>query len=261
MIKKFEDKKHFSSMLDFIIGDCGSGKSTLACAYAQKYIRKGYNVYCNFYIEGCRKFTVEDLMTFDFGVGAVIIFDEIASNGLASRGETYKKSNSEKVIEFFTTYRHYKVEHIIIISPSFQDCIPVVRSRVATITVCKSPVILNLLLFPLNIPLLIQQKNPIKLTLRKQILKKIDIVGEGGSGEPREIYFWNVLYRAYTIQNFWYKYFDSFTQKILYNKEWEYWLPEQKEEEKEEKEKKKLNLKETYIVAATFISKILKKKL
>lgn len=255
MIKKFEDKKHFASMLDFIIGDCGSGKSTLACAYAQKYIRKGYNVYCNFYIEGCRKFTVEDLMTFDFGVGAVIIFDEIASNGLASRGETYKKSNSEKVIEFFTTYRHYKVEHIIIISPSFQDCIPVVRSRVSNITVCKTPVILNLLLLPVNIPLLMQQKNPIKITLKKQILKKIDIIGEKKTGEPKEIYYWNTLYRGYTIQNFWYKYFDSFTQKSLYQKDWEYWLPNNEEE------KKKKNIKDFYNIVSTFTSKIIKKKL
>lgn len=222
-MRKFKNKKKFDSKLDYLIGDCGSGKSTYACSVAQAYRKKGYPVYSNFYIDGTFKFDISDFMKNDFGIGAVIVIDEIASNGLAARGDLHKKSNSQEVVEFFTTYRHYKFQHIIIISPSFQDCIPVVRNRINQIIVCKKPIIIQFLLLPINILLLIFQKNLIQVTLRKYIGKKIDIVGEHGKSEPQEVYSWIPFKRGYTVQNLYYKYFDSFTTKPLKSKKWIKW--------------------------------------
>lgn len=218
----FKKVLRFNSDVEFIIGDCRVGKSNYACAQAQKFIKKGYRVYCNFHMLGTYRFDINDLMVYDFEEGAVMVFDEIASCGLASRGDSYKNSNTPNVIEFFTTYGHYKFEKIIIISPSFQDCIPVVRSRVTGVTVCKKPIITTLLLKPLNFILKLFKKNPIKFTLQKYISKHIDIVNKDG-GAPEEVYKWIFLKRTYTFQNKWFKYFDSFTQKNLFKKDWIMW--------------------------------------
>ena len=227
-MRKHKSKKRFDSKLDYIIGDCGSGKSCLAAAYARKYINKGYPVYTNFYLDGAFEFSISDFMKYDFGLGAVVIMDEIASNGLAARGNLHVKSNSQDVVEYFTTYRHYKFQHIFVISPSFQDCIPVVRNRINKIIVCKVPVIVQFLLFTPNIILFLLQKPLIQVTLHKYIKKKIDIVGEHGKSEPQEVYSWIPLKRGYTIQNLYYRYFDSFTQKPLQQKKWPLWNPNPK---------------------------------
>lgn len=221
-MKKCKDVKIYKAMIDFIIGDCGSGKSVLACKIGKSYQKKGYPVYSNMYIEGFRKFELSDLMRYDFEEGAVIILDEAPTFGLASRGDNYKKNNTQNVIEFFTTYRHYNVERIIIIAPSFQDVIPVVRSRIKSITVVRSSLLLNLLFLPCNITLALLNKPLQKFSSCKYVIKKIDIVDNGGA-EPREVYAWKPLFYKFFWQNPFYKYYDSFSKRILDQKKWEYW--------------------------------------
>jgi hypothetical protein len=58
-----------------IQGKKGSGKSSYLAWIAMKYIKKGITVYSNFYIEGCRKYTIEDLGIYDMSE-AVVIYDE-----------------------------------------------------------------------------------------------------------------------------------------------------------------------------------------
>lgn len=224
-MKNYDKRVKFSSKIDFIIGDCGTGKTTLACKMLMKYKKKGYPCYSNVYMHGVRKFTLDDVMTYDFEDGAVIVLDEGATYGLASRGNEYKKNNSSDIIEFFTMYRHYKIERIIIISPSFQDIIPVVRSRVTEITVTKHSILFTLLLLPINLPLILFNKTPITINCCKYIMKKIDIIGakEGGASEPKEVYKWTPLKIRYFCLNPYFKYFDSYCRKSLLPKDWEYW--------------------------------------
>lgn len=225
-IKKFKGRKRFDSNFDLLIGDCGSGKSTYGAKLLIDYKKKGYPVYSNIYVEGTRKFDIDDFMTFDFGPGAVVLFDEAATYGLASRGDSYKKSNTAKIIEFFTMYRHYDFQHIIIISPSFQDVIPVVRSRVKNITVVETASFLSFLLFPVNFILYLFRKSPIKFGSLRYVFKRIDVIGDnkrGSASEPKEVYNWIPFRRKYFLMNPYFKYFNSYSRKDLPGKAWEVW--------------------------------------
>lgn len=225
-IKKFKGRKRFDSNFDLLIGDCGSGKSTYGAKLLIDYKKKGYPVYSNIYVQGTRKFDIDDFMTFDFEPGAVVLFDEAATYGLASRGDSYKKSNTAKIIEFFTMYRHYDFQHIIIISPSFQDVIPIVRSRVKNITVVEGTFFLFLLTLPVNIILYLFKKTPIKFGSLRYVFKRIDVIGDnkkGSASEPKEVYNWVPLKRKYFLMNPYFKYFDSYSKKYLPGKVWEVW--------------------------------------
>lgn len=228
-IRKNSKVKTHDSKFDFIIGDCGSGKTSYACSIGRKYLKKGYPVYSNVYMEGFRKFDLSDLMRFEFGKGAVIIYDEAATYGLNSRGNASKINTTQEVVEFFTMYRHYSVERIIIISPSFQDVIPVVRNRVVDITVVSQSRLFNFLLFPINIFL---RENKIRISHVGKIKKRINVVGFSSDkkvgGEPKEVYFKQLSFK-YFILNFTYKYFDSFSCKKLKNKVWHVWGEELKD--------------------------------
>ncbi|MFQ7001879.1 MAG: hypothetical protein ACLRRH_11450 [Clostridium sp.] len=225
-IKKFKGRKRFDSFFDLLIGDCGSGKSTYGAKLLIDYKKKGYPVYSNIYVQGTRKFDIDDFMTFDFEPGAVVLFDEAATYGLASRGDSYKKSNTAKIIEFFTMYRHYDFQHIIIISPSFQDVIPIVRSRVKNITVVEGTFFLFLLTLPVNIILYLFKKTPIKFGSLRYVFKRIDVIGDnkkGSASEPKEVYNWIPLKRKYFLMNPYFKYFNSYSKKDLPGKAWEVW--------------------------------------
>lgn len=222
-IKDYKKVKFFNSTIDFLIGDCGAGKSTYASKIASQYLKKGYPVYSNLYLEGCRKIVIEDFMRYDLEDGAVIIFDEGATYGLASRGDNYKKNNTQNVIEFFTTYRHYKIERIVIIAPSFQDIIPIVRSRVKLISVVRESCFLNTLFLPVNFILKFMKKDVLRFSSIKYITKKIDVIGDmkkGSASEPKEVYKFVPFKINFFCQNFYYKYFNSFVKKELPTKKW-----------------------------------------
>lgn len=216
----------FDSRFDLIIGDCGSGKSTYGAKLIIDYMKKGYPVYSNIYLQGARKFDITDFMNYDFEPGAVILFDEAATYGLASRGDNYKKNNSPNIIEFFTMYRHYNIQHIIIISPSFQDVIPIVRSRVKNITVVKKNFLLAFLFLPVNLILHILKKDTLKFGTLKYIFKKIDVIGDGKKGsasEPKEVYKWIPFRYKFFLLNPYYKYFNSYSKRDLPSKSWDIW--------------------------------------
>lgn len=220
LVKK--DSNYQYEDLDFVIGDCGSGKSTYASKLAQKYLKKGYPVYSTTFIRGCRILKIDDLMSYDLEENAVVILDEATSQGLGTRGNTYKKNSTGNVNEFFTMCRHYKVRKIIVISPSFQDVLPVIRSRVKYVSVCKLPLIFSTLLLPFNILLVLFKFYPIKITLVKFVGKKIIIPkNDTGASEPIESFQWIPLKRKYFIQNLYRPFFDSFCQKSLLKNHWE----------------------------------------
>lgn len=228
-IKKNSKVKNHDSKFDFIIGDCGAGKTSYACSVGMKYLKKGYLVYSNVYMEGFRKFDLSDLMKYEFGKGAIIIYDEAATYGLNSRGNASRINTTQEVVEFFTMYRHYAVERIIIISPSFQDVVPVVRNRVVNITVIEHSKLFDFLLFPINIFL---REHKIRISHVGTIKKRLGIVGfslnKKEGGEPKEVYF-KVPSLKYFILNFTYKYFNSFSRKELKHKVWHVWGEELKD--------------------------------
>lgn len=193
------------SKVELVIGDCGSGKTTQATLYAVKYMKKNYPVYSNMFIKGAFKLDLSDLMQYELGEDAVVIIDEAASHGLNSRGTAYKESNKQNIIEFFTMYRHYLVKHVIVISPSFQDVIPIVRSRADIITCTKRSLF-----------------NFVGFNKTKRIAKKIDIDKQGGT-EPREVYFWQLLSTRLWWRKSAFKIFNSFSRKELKDKEFEVW--------------------------------------
>lgn len=234
--KKFKIKKNKNNDkelkyqyedVELVIGDCGSGKSVYLVSQAIKYLRMGFPVYSTTPIHDCRIITVNDLMNYDLEENAIIIFDEGASMGLGARGELARKNSNSNVVEFFTMNRHYKVRKIIIASPSFADVIPVVRSRVKTVTVTKSPFFINFLLLPINFFMKIFKKDKIKVTLLRYIGKTICLPSSDTmkkSAEPQETFYWlSALNRKYVLQNKYYKYFNTYSCKELPKKNWSVW--------------------------------------
>lgn len=188
---KYNKKKLPSAHVELVIGDCGSGKSAYCVTQALKYLKAGYPVFSNVPISGCYKIDIEN-----FGMAlpskSVIIFDEAATYGLASRGNSYKDSNKPNVINFFTMYRHYQVEKMFIISPSFQDVIPIVRSRIDRLTVVKKSIF-----------------NVFGFGCTRQIGKKIDI--SASEGEPKEVYKWIPLSLRYHYRKHSFNTYDSYS--------------------------------------------------
>ena len=232
-IKKKKNKNNDKGLkyeyedVDFVIGDCGSGKSVYLVSQAIKYLKMGCPVYSTTPISGCRILNINDLMIYDLEDNAVLIFDEGASMGLGARGDLAKKNSNSNVVEFFTMNRHYKVRKVVIASPSFADIIPIVRSRVRTVTVTKRPVFIQLLLSPVNFFRKLFKKEPLKFTLLRFIGKTICLPSSDTmkkSSEPQETFYWlSALNRKYVLQNRYYKYFNSFSHKNLAKKRWEIW--------------------------------------
>ena len=215
--------------ISLIIGDCGSGKSVEGARMCAKYMKKGYKVYSNLYLQGAYKFDLSDLMNYDFGENSVLFIDEAASHGLGSRGSMYKNTITTNIVEFMTMYRHYKVKEIIIVSPSFADVIPVVRDNATNIIVVKKS-IFNLLGF-----------NKIR-----RIWKKVDIK----EGEPKMVYDFIFLSTRLHFRQHIFKLYDSYTRKELNKKEFIAWYQEDINNVVNEENEEKLSL----------IEKIFKKK-
>lgn len=192
------------SQVTFLIGDCGAGKSSYAVRIAQKEMQKGFPVYSNMPIKGSIQWDINDFMVYDIEKNATIIIDEASSKGLASRGESHKKSNTDNVIEGFTMYRHYHIRNIIVIAPSFADVVPIVRSRTT-----KCLYIQNSLLKIFGVGMF------------KIVKKHVDI--PDNNSEPKEFFSFIPLYRGFYLQYPTFEMFDSFSRKRLKIKKWETW--------------------------------------
>lgn len=228
MIEKIIYKTFPDATVDFYIGQCGSGKSTLACKTLLGYKKKGYNIYSNTYMKGAYKFDISDLMSYDFGEYAVLWIDEGAVSGLASRGQSYKKSNTDNVIEFFQKYRHHKVEKIIITCPDFDDVIPVTRNRADKIIYIQRSRFFNfILLLPNLILKRIFHKSTIDFSSCKFCGQKTDINSDKKKGGKLEKFqYWIPLKRKWFLLNPYRKYFKSFAPRELPKKNWTTWETE-----------------------------------
>lgn len=196
----FRKKAHVT----FVIGDCGAGKTSYATRIAMKHLKKGCPVYSNMFIQGAFQLAISDLMIYNLEDNAIIILDEASSHGLASRGNSHKASNTAEIIEFFTMYRHYAVNNVLVIAPSFADIIPIVRARTDKV-------------------LLIQNTILSKLGIGKYkfIKKKVDI--PMGANEPIEVFRFLPFIRGFYLQYPTFAMFDSFSRKELKIKKWLKW--------------------------------------
>lgn len=93
----------------------GAGKTTIAAAESLKYRKKGFDVYSNVNLYGCKKIDKEDLGNYNIE-NALIILDE-ASIMFNNRDF---KTMSHETIEFLKYHRHYKTK-IIVFSQSYDD--------------------------------------------------------------------------------------------------------------------------------------------
>lgn len=188
--------------VNLIIGDCGSGKSLQGALFCREYIKKGFRVYSNLFLDGAYKLDLDDLMINDLGEDCIIFFDEAASHGLGSRGNMYKKSITSYIVEFFTMYRHYKVKEIYVVSPSFSDVIPVIRDNATNIYVTKKSIF-----------------NLIGLNKYKRIHKYLDIK----EGEPQMSYDFIPFSTRFCFRKPAYNMYNTYTKKILKEKDFEKW--------------------------------------
>ena len=215
------DNYKFDSV-EFIMGNCGSDKTLYAVKQLMKYKKKGYPIYSNVFVRGARKISLDDLMKYDLEENAVVLIDEGAVYGLASRGSAYKTSNKSNIIEFFNMQRHYKVRKVIVISPSFQDVIPIVRARVKGVTIIRKSLLFNLLLLPINLILLLLHFQPWVFSSATFVNKKIIVPkSKGEAVEPIESFVSLPLFRKFTFNNLYYKYFNSFCRKELPSHDWD----------------------------------------
>lgn len=199
----FVFKPRRKSSVTMTIGDCGAGKTSYAVRVAQKYIKKGYPVYSNMFIRGAYKLSVSDLMVYDLEPNALIVIDEAASYGLASRGNNYKQSNTPEIIEFFTMYRHYLVREVIVLCPSFSDIIPIVRDRTDRILLVTKSIL-----------------NVFGIGKYKVITKHTDIINDD---TPKEVFSFVPLFRGFYFQYSTFMMYDSFSRKELKQKTWLKW--------------------------------------
>lgn len=234
-IEKRKYKNNPTATVDFLIGQRGSGKSTLACKLLLKYKEKGYNVYSNTYLEGARKFRLEDLMVYDFGPYAVLWIDEGAVSGLATRGNQYKKSNTDNIIKFFQEFRRFKFEKVIITCPDFDDVIPAARNAAENIVYIQRSKLFGFIFCIPNFILRLTHKPTLDFSVCKYCGQVTDIIGGSDGkkigrkkGQLQKVQYWK-LGRSYFFLNRYRKYFTSFTQEKLTEREWSTWGKEIKD--------------------------------
>lgn len=94
--------------LNMYMGKMGVGKTTHICRESQRYIKKGYKVYCNVEIPGTYLYNPLELNQYTFEKNSVVFCDEI---GIIFNNRSFK-SFDKGYIEFFKMIRQYKVKFI-----------------------------------------------------------------------------------------------------------------------------------------------------
>jgi len=183
--------------IEIYMGLPGAGKSTMASVLARKHLKKGYIVYSNFPIDGCRKLDVhKDLMEYEIE-NALILIDE-AGLEHDSRGW---KSFSKKSLEFYKTHRHYHLR-ICLFTQYWDDVDKKIRMLTNKIYVVRKSII----------PLFVtckEIKSFLGISDEKQIVMQYD---------------WQKWYIGGTKRYFVYnarKMFDSWDHKPLKLKKWD----------------------------------------
>jgi len=90
--------------LYMVFGKKGSGKTTLMTKLAFKYQKKGWTVYCDREIPGCRCFKLADFGKCQFPENTLVLIDEV---GLVWDNRNFK-SFPEQVKVYFKYQRQYK---------------------------------------------------------------------------------------------------------------------------------------------------------
>lgn len=193
-------------MITMIIGTQGGGKSVQAVLMAKKYMKKGYKVYSNLFIEGTYKVELEDLMTYELDENCVVVLDEGASMGLGSRGTSYKKNNKDNIIELFTMHRHYKIQDIIVVSPSFGDVLPIIRDNANRILLVKKSIF-----------------NIFHFNCVKEIGRAVALQSNGGTQEPSMTYFYRGIFPRYYYRKKAYSSYNTYSKRVLMKKEFIKW--------------------------------------
>lgn len=100
-------KKYY---IKLITGPTGAGKTLLANHYAQKYIKKGKNVYTTFACDGAKKLPV-NFYDYQYPKNSLLILDE-AQIGLDSRefNKLVKSGASNKLLAMLSMHRHNKLD-------------------------------------------------------------------------------------------------------------------------------------------------------
>lgn len=99
----FKDRNFYKLIM--IFGKKGSGKTSIIAKYSQKYIKKGYKVYCNVELPGTYLYDPQDIGLNTFSPNSIVFCDEV---GLIWHNRDYK--NFKKcLIEWFKLQRHYKI--------------------------------------------------------------------------------------------------------------------------------------------------------
>lgn len=101
----FRDKNFYT--LNMYMGKMGCGKTTHIAKLSQKYIKKGYKVYCNIEIPGTYTYNPLDLKTCTFENDSIVFLDEI---GLVFNNRMYSKTWDIGYTEFFKYLRQYQVQ-------------------------------------------------------------------------------------------------------------------------------------------------------
>lgn len=169
----------------FIAGDIGSGKSTYAAKIAQKYIKNGWNVYSNVYIQGCYKINVEWLNRMVCPENSVIIIDEAS---LEMNSRNFAKMQLT-MIAYMKLCRHYK-NRVILISQTMTDTDKQIRDLAAKVYFIRKII-------------------PGLISVPARVIGKLGI---GVDGQPCVQYEIKKLGMPYFLPR-WYKYFNSFDRE------------------------------------------------
>lgn len=96
-------------MIRAVTGMPGSGKTFFLVHIARKSLKEGRKVYSNIAIKGTHKITFDDLLTYSFPRGAVILIDEAGRHFNARNW----KDLPDEVFDLFTLHRHLGLDMYI----------------------------------------------------------------------------------------------------------------------------------------------------
>lgn len=106
ILKWFFKEQNFYT-INMYMGKMGCGKTTHIARESQKYIKKGYKVYCNFELPGTFLYDPRELKSTTFEPNSIVFLDEI---GIIFNNRQFSKTWDFGYTEFFKFCRQYKVQ-------------------------------------------------------------------------------------------------------------------------------------------------------
>lgn len=182
-------------------GSPGAGKSTHAAMIARRAIKKGFKVYCNFYVEGAIEIDpIEDLGVFKVNNG-IVLLDEA---GIFANNRKFKLL-PHTFVEFFKLYRHFHIKDIYVYSQAPDDMDITIR-RLST-----EFYLLHKSLIP-------------QFSYTKRIARIIGVI-DPVTKQITDGYKYVPLSTRHFFRPFYYKYFDSWSTPNLPDKDFKIYKP------------------------------------